>query len=109
MALQYGGSQLVHRIEGYRKIAPWKSHSRDIMQTLSRYFSNTFSGEFGIVSMFFYLVASNALNGKTALGPLPVWAMRNRWNRNTVYPKHISDVLTSHLLGRNPIKWRQSP
>ncbi|XP_025098137.1 polyphosphoinositide phosphatase-like isoform X3 [Pomacea canaliculata] len=43
VALQYGGSQLVHRIKGYRKIAPWTSHSRDIMQTLSRYYSNTFS------------------------------------------------------------------
>ncbi|KAL8573583.1 hypothetical protein ACOMHN_047853 [Nucella lapillus] len=43
LALQYGGSQLVHRIKGYRKIAPWTSHSRDIMQTLSRYYSNTFS------------------------------------------------------------------
>ena len=45
LALQYGGSQLVHRIQTYRKIAPWTSHSRDIMQTLSRYYSNTFSGE----------------------------------------------------------------
>ena len=44
IALQYGGSALVHRIEGYRKIAPWTSHSKDIMQTLSRYYSNTFSG-----------------------------------------------------------------
>ncbi|XP_062579497.1 polyphosphoinositide phosphatase-like, partial [Saccostrea cucullata] len=43
IALQYGGSQLVHRIEGYRKIAPWTSHSKDIMHTLSRYYSNTFS------------------------------------------------------------------
>ncbi|XP_046335599.2 polyphosphoinositide phosphatase-like isoform X2 [Haliotis rufescens] len=43
MALQYGGSQLVHRIKGYRKISPWTSHSRDIMQTLSRYYSNAFS------------------------------------------------------------------
>ncbi|KAL3882137.1 hypothetical protein ACJMK2_028508 [Sinanodonta woodiana] len=43
IALQYGGSQLVHRIEGYRKIAVWKAHSRDILQTLSRYYSNTFS------------------------------------------------------------------
>ncbi|XP_074642005.1 polyphosphoinositide phosphatase-like [Tubulanus polymorphus] len=42
LALQYGGSQLVHRIQTYRKIAPWTSHSRDIMQTLSRYYSNTF-------------------------------------------------------------------
>lgn len=44
IALQYGGSQLVHRIEGYRKIAPWTAHSKDIMHTLSRYYSNTFSG-----------------------------------------------------------------
>lgn len=45
VALQYGGSHLVHRIEGYRKIAPWKAHSLDILQTLSRYYSNAFSGE----------------------------------------------------------------
>jgi len=45
LALQYGGSQLVHRIKGYRKVAPWTSSSRDIMQTLSRYYSNAFSGE----------------------------------------------------------------
>lgn len=46
LALQYGGSHLVHRIKGYRKIAPWTSHSLDIMRTLSRYYSNAFSGEF---------------------------------------------------------------
>ncbi|KAL4232644.1 phosphatidylinositol-3 [Mactra antiquata] len=43
IALQYGGSHLVHRIEGYRKIAPWKAHSENILQTLSRYYSNAFS------------------------------------------------------------------
>ena len=44
LALQYGGSQLVHRIKSYRKVAPWTSSSRDIMNTLSRYYSNAFSG-----------------------------------------------------------------
>lgn len=43
LALQYGGSQLVHRINTYRKTAPWTSQGNDIMQTLSRYYSNTFS------------------------------------------------------------------
>ncbi|XP_038059031.1 polyphosphoinositide phosphatase-like isoform X2 [Patiria miniata] len=43
LALQYGGSQLVHSIRTYRKLSPWTSHSRDIKQTLSRYYSNTFS------------------------------------------------------------------
>uniref|UniRef100_A0A3Q2VJH0 FIG4 phosphoinositide 5-phosphatase n=1 Tax=Haplochromis burtoni TaxID=8153 RepID=A0A3Q2VJH0_HAPBU len=43
LSLQYGGSQLVHRVKTYRKIAPWTQHSKDIMQTLSRYYSNAFS------------------------------------------------------------------
>ncbi|XP_022231454.2 polyphosphoinositide phosphatase [Drosophila obscura] len=43
LALQYGGSQLVHRIKTYRKTAPWGSQGNDVMQTLSRYYSNTFS------------------------------------------------------------------
>lgn len=43
LALQYGGSQLVHRIKTYRKTAPWTSQGNDIMQTISRYYSNTFS------------------------------------------------------------------
>jgi len=54
LALQYGGSQLVHRIKGYRKVAPWTSSSRDIMQTLSRYYSNAFSGEFCDLSHFYH-------------------------------------------------------
>uniref|UniRef100_H2YYI3 SAC domain-containing protein n=1 Tax=Ciona savignyi TaxID=51511 RepID=H2YYI3_CIOSA len=44
IALQYGGSQLVHTINSYRRtVAPWTSHSRDIVTTLSRYYTNTFS------------------------------------------------------------------
>ena len=46
IALQYGGSQLVHRIEGYRKINPWAAQSKDIIYTMSRYYSNTFTGYF---------------------------------------------------------------
>lgn len=45
LALQYGGSQLVHRIKTYRKIAPWTSSGSDFMQNLSRYYSNTFSDQ----------------------------------------------------------------
>ena len=43
MALQYGGSQLVHRIRGYRKDNPWTSHSYDILNTVSRYYRNAFT------------------------------------------------------------------
>jgi len=45
LAQQYAGSQLVHRIDTYKKSTPaWSTQSRDIVQTLSRYYSNTFSG-----------------------------------------------------------------
>ncbi|XP_028391065.1 polyphosphoinositide phosphatase-like [Dendronephthya gigantea] len=43
LAFQYGGSQLVHRIDTYLKSAPWKSYSRDIYQTVRRYYSGAFT------------------------------------------------------------------
>lgn len=47
LAQQYAGSQLVHRIDTYKKLTPaWSSQSRDIVQTISRYYSNTFAGAF---------------------------------------------------------------
>lgn len=36
MAVQYGGSQLVHTINTYRRTAPLTSQTRDILQTMSR-------------------------------------------------------------------------
>jgi hypothetical protein len=43
LAVQYGGSQLIHRIKTYRKQSPWTSKGNDIMQTMRRYYSNTLS------------------------------------------------------------------
>uniref|UniRef100_A0A158QLD0 SAC domain-containing protein n=1 Tax=Haemonchus placei TaxID=6290 RepID=A0A158QLD0_HAEPC len=42
MAWQYAGSQLVHSIKTYKKTAALQERSRDVIQTLSRYYSNTF-------------------------------------------------------------------
>ncbi|KAH7716085.1 polyphosphoinositide phosphatase [Aphelenchoides avenae] len=43
MAWQYAGSQLVHSIKTYKKISAFQERSRDVIQTISRYYSNTFS------------------------------------------------------------------
>ncbi|CAL8071529.1 unnamed protein product [Calicophoron daubneyi] len=43
LALQYAGSQLVHNIATYKKTHSLSSHSRDLVQTLSRFYSNKFS------------------------------------------------------------------
>ena len=48
LAQQYAGSQLVHRIDTYKKLSTaWATQSRDIVQSISRYYSNTFSGLHG--------------------------------------------------------------
>uniref|UniRef100_A0A5K3FN72 SAC domain-containing protein n=1 Tax=Mesocestoides corti TaxID=53468 RepID=A0A5K3FN72_MESCO len=42
LALQYGGSCVVHNIETYQKPRGSRAKSRNIIQTLSRYYSNNF-------------------------------------------------------------------
>uniref|UniRef100_A0A8C8SLZ1 FIG4 phosphoinositide 5-phosphatase n=1 Tax=Pelusios castaneus TaxID=367368 RepID=A0A8C8SLZ1_9SAUR len=71
LSLQYGGSQLVHRVKTYRKIAPWTQHSKDIMQTLSRYYSNAFSDADRQDSINLFLGVFQPTEGKPHLWELP--------------------------------------
>ncbi|KAJ1845406.1 phosphatidylinositol-3,5-bisphosphate 5-phosphatase, partial [Coemansia sp. RSA 2703] len=41
IALQYGGSHLVNTVQTYRRNTNWRSHSRDIVEALRRYYSNS--------------------------------------------------------------------
>lgn len=45
IALQYGGSHLVNTMETYRKINQWTSHSRDMIESIRRFYSNSFVGK----------------------------------------------------------------
>lgn len=69
IALQYGGSQLVHRVRTYRKVAPITSHSSEIMQTLSRYYSNTFSDseKQNVINIFLGLQKAQKINVQAIL------------------------------------------
>ncbi|KAG8582449.1 hypothetical protein GDO81_008056 [Engystomops pustulosus] len=71
LSLQYGGSQLVHRVKTYRKIAPWTQHSKDIMQTLSRYYSNAFSDADRQDAINLFLGVFKPTEGKSHLWELP--------------------------------------
>lgn len=42
IALQYGGSHLVNTVQTYRKINQWSSHSRDMIESIRRFYSNSF-------------------------------------------------------------------
>jgi phosphatidylinositol 3,5-bisphosphate 5-phosphatase len=41
IALQYTGSALVNRVETYRRMPHWNSHSRDIIENLKRFYVNS--------------------------------------------------------------------
>lgn len=71
LSVQYGGSQLVHRVKTYRKIAPWTQHSKDIMQTLSRYYSNAFSDADRQEAINLFLQVFHPFEANTSLWELP--------------------------------------
>ena len=45
IALQYTGSALVNRVETYRRMPHWNSHSRDIIENIRRFYTNAVLGE----------------------------------------------------------------
>lgn len=49
IALQYTGSALVNRVETYRRMPHWNSHSRDIIENIRRFYTNSL---LGIVNIF---------------------------------------------------------
>ncbi|XP_039603851.1 polyphosphoinositide phosphatase isoform X2 [Polypterus senegalus] len=83
LSLQYGGSQLVHRVKTYRKIAPWTQHSKDIMQTLSRYYSNAFSDADRQDSINLFLQVFQPFENKPHLWELPTDTYLH--NKNTMH------------------------
>ena len=42
IAIQYGGSNLVNTMDSYRRINQWSSHTRDILNSVKRMYSNSF-------------------------------------------------------------------
>ncbi|CAG8528223.1 3949_t:CDS:10 [Paraglomus brasilianum] len=45
IALQYGGSNLVSTMDAYRKINAWSNQSRDVIESIKRYYNNAFTGK----------------------------------------------------------------
>ena len=42
--MQYTGSALVNRVETYRRMPHWNSHSRDIIENFRRFYTNSLLG-----------------------------------------------------------------
>lgn len=55
IALQYTGSALVNRVETYRRKPHWNSHSRDMIENIRRFYTNSL---LGMNVILFYAFAS---------------------------------------------------
>ena len=77
LALQYGGSQLVHRIRTYRKTAHWGSQGNDIVQTMQRYYSNTVTGTMAtpsqVLQQHYQRYYGNTITGASAALSEVLW------------------------------------
>lgn len=51
IALQYTGSALVNRVETYRRLPHWNSHSRDIIENIRRFYTNSLLGLFSLTGI----------------------------------------------------------
>lgn len=86
IALQYGGSHLVNTMETYRKINQWSSHSRDMVESIKRFYSNSFmdSQRQDAINIFLgnYIWEKNAI---------PIWEMNTDFylhnEYNMVWPR----------------------
>ncbi|KAG0336490.1 phosphatidylinositol-3,5-bisphosphate 5-phosphatase, partial [Podila humilis] len=71
IALQYGGSHLVNTMETYRKINQWTSHSRDMLESIRRFYSNSFVDAEKQDAMNLFLGNYIVQSGQPALWELP--------------------------------------
>uniref|UniRef100_A0A0N5AK70 SAC domain-containing protein n=1 Tax=Syphacia muris TaxID=451379 RepID=A0A0N5AK70_9BILA len=86
LALQYAGSQLVHSIKTYKKTAAFQERSRDVIQTLSRYYSNTF-GDYD---------KSDAINLFLGIYRPGTKSLPQLWELGTDYYLHFPNTMSSH-------------
>ncbi|SCV68789.1 BQ2448_910 [Microbotryum intermedium] len=92
VALQYGGSHLVNTMETYRGIAQWTSHSRDIVNNLRRYYTNSFvdADKQAAIDVFLGIEAP-----VSHLSPLSYSQVKSRRSYRDWYtPEHLKTSLT---------------
>ena len=94
LALQYGGSALIHRIKTYRKQSPWTSKGNDIMQTMRRYYSNTLSDAEKQNTMNIFLGIFRPVAGQAAI-----------WERDYNSDYYLHHQLVRAEAGRPLTQW----
>ncbi|KAG0236619.1 phosphatidylinositol-3,5-bisphosphate 5-phosphatase [Actinomortierella wolfii] len=107
IALQYGGSHLVNTMETYRKINQWTSHSRDMIESIRRFYSNSFVDTEKQFAMNLFLGNFVVRKGRPAIWELPSdYHLHNQWpTRATDLSPNATYVPPTQRPRRTYTKW----
>ncbi|KAG2741584.1 hypothetical protein P692DRAFT_20786534 [Suillus brevipes Sb2] len=75
IALQYTGSALVNRVETYRRMPHWNSHSRDIIENIRRFYANSLldADKQAAINLFLGVAAERSLALPPKRGQYQKW------------------------------------
>eukprot|EP00096_Caligus_rogercresseyi_P014862 TRINITY_DN7345_c0_g1_i1.p2 TRINITY_DN7345_c0_g1~~TRINITY_DN7345_c0_g1_i1.p2 ORF type:complete len:395 (-),score=113.75 TRINITY_DN7345_c0_g1_i1:15-1199(-) len=101
IAIQYGGSQLIHRVKCYRKNTnQWTSKANDITQTIRRYYSNTLSDADKQMMINLFLGVFRPTPGCPH-----IWDKEYATDTSLHLPNLRKDIDLSGLLTRHNTQW----
>ncbi|KAF8064104.1 polyphosphoinositide phosphatase [Lyophyllum atratum] len=75
IALQYTGSALVNRVETYRRMPHWNSHSRDIIENIRRFYTNSLldADKQTAINLFLGVQGERTITGPPVRGGYQKW------------------------------------
>ncbi|KAL0952345.1 hypothetical protein HGRIS_006625 [Hohenbuehelia grisea] len=97
IALQYTGSALVNRVETYRRMPHWNSHSRDIIENIRRFYTNSLldADKQTAINLFLGVPASSAPSSPK---PPPVRGGYQEWfHPEYLEPPHVVEECEREL------------
>ncbi|KAG0319364.1 phosphatidylinositol-3,5-bisphosphate 5-phosphatase [Dissophora globulifera] len=98
IALQYGGSHLVNTMETYRKINQWTSHSRDMIESIRRFYSNSFVDAEKQDAMNLFLGNYRVRKG---VGPA-LWELPGDYHLHNITDPEIKKIRKSYIRWYTP-------
>ncbi|KAE9404895.1 hypothetical protein BT96DRAFT_916565 [Gymnopus androsaceus JB14] len=101
IALQYTGSALVNRVETYRRMPHWNSHSRDIIENIRRFYTNSLLDADKQAAMNLFLGITN--DRPVALPPVRR-GYRQWFHEEHLQPPYVVDDCDQKL--RNFVRYR---
>jgi len=88
IALQYTGSALVNRVETYRRMPHWNSHSRDIIENIRRFYTNSLLDADKQTAINLFL----GVHGERIITHAPVREGYQKWfDEKNLHPPYVVD------------------